>query len=136
MSNLFIIASRKAYRFKTEVGQLSVEQLWELPIKSNHGVSASSIAEKLYSQIKPTTELSWLGTTTDDAEQEDLKNKLEIVRFIVETRRAEALAQQEQESRKQLLAKLIAEQARRKEESLTGQSDEELAKLIAELEAK
>lgn len=109
MSNLFIIASRKAYRFKTEVGQLSVEQLWGLPIKSNHDVSLSSIAEKLYSQIKPTTELSWLGTTTADAEQEDLKNKLDIVRFIVETRRAEALAQQEQESRKQLLARLIAE---------------------------
>ena len=125
MSNLFIIASRKAYRFKTEAGQLSVEQLWELPIKSNHGVSLSSIAEKLYSQIKPTTALPWLGTTTtDDAEQEDLKNKLDIVRFIVETRRAEALAQQEQESRKQYLAKLIAEQDRRKEESLTGQSDE------------
>lgn len=136
MSNLFIIASRKAYRFKTGAGQLSVEQLWELPIKSNHGISLSSIAEKLYSQIKPTAELAWLGTTTDDAEQEDLKNKLEIVRFIVETRRAEALAQQELESRKQLLAKLRAEQARRKEESLTGQSDEELAKLIAELEAK
>lgn len=125
MSNLFIIASRKAYRFKTEAGQLSVEQLWELPIKSNHGVSLSSIAEKLYSQIKPTTALPWLGTTTtDDAEQEDLQNKLEIVRFIVETRRTEALAQQEQESRKQYLAKLIAEQDRRKEESLTGQSDE------------
>lgn len=136
MSNLFIIASRKAYRFKTEAGQLSVEQLWDLPIKSNHGISLSGIAEKLYSQIKPTMELSWLGTTADDAEQEDLKNKLEIVRFIVETRRAEALAQQELESRKQLLAKLRAEQARRKEESLTGQSDEELAKLIAELEAK
>ena len=90
----------------------------------------------MYSQIKPTTELSWLDTTTDDAEQEDLKNKLEIVRFIVETRRAEAVVQQEQESRKQLLAKLRAEQARRKEESLTGQSDEELAKLIAELESK
>lgn len=136
MSNLFIIASRKAYRFKTEAGQLSVEQLWGLPIKSNHGVSLSSVAEKLYSQIKPTTELSWLGITTDDAEQEELKNKLEIVRFIVETRRAEALAQQEQESRKQLLANLRAEQANRKEESLMGQSDEELAKLIAELEAK
>lgn len=34
------------------------------------------------------------------------------------------------------IANLRAEQANRKEESLMGQSDEELAKLIAELEAK
>lgn len=137
MEKLFVIATRKGYRFKTEIGNLNVEQLWDLPVYSKRGgVDLATIAANLNAQVKRSDGLDWLGGKDNDLEQEEVKNKLAIIKFIVETRRAEAQAAQEAESKAQLLAKLKEERNRRKEQALTEQSDEELNKLIAELEQK
>lgn len=138
MENLFILATRNKYRFQSQVGQLTVEDLWGLPITSqrSEALTLSMLAQNLNAKIKPTEGLEWLEIQRETVEQEELKNKLAIIKFIVETRRAEATARQEAESKAQLLAKLKAEQLRRKEQNLIGQSDEELEKLIAELEQK
>lgn len=138
MENLFILATRNKYRFQSNVGLLSVEDLWGLPITSqrSEALTLSMLAQNLNAQIKPTEGLEWLETQRGNAGQDELKNKLAIIKYIVETRRAEATAHQEAESKAQLLAKLKAEQTRRKEQNLMDQSDEELAKLISELEQK
>lgn len=138
MENLFILATRNKYRFQSEVGQLTVEDLWDLPTTSqrSEALTLSTLAQNINAKIKPTEGLEWLETHRENAEQEELKNKLAIIKYIVETRRAEAAARQEAESKAQLLAKLKAEQSRRKEQNLMDQSDEDLAKLIADLEQK
>lgn len=138
MENLFILATRNKYRFQSNVGQLSVEDLWGLPITSqrSEALTLSMLAQNINAKIKPTEGLEWLETQRENAEQEELKNKLSIIKYIVETRRAEATARQEAESKAQLLAKLKAEKTRRKEQNLMEQSDEDLEKLIAELEQK
>lgn len=138
MENLFILATRNKYRFQSNVGQLSVEDLWGLPITSqrSEALTLSMLAQNINAKIKPTEGLEWLETQRENAEQEELKNKLAIIKYIVETRRAEATARQEAESKAQLLAKLKSEQVRRREQNLMDQSDEDLAKLIAELEQK
>lgn len=138
MENLFILATRNKYRFQSDVGQLSVEDLWGLPITSqrSEALTLSMLAQKINAKIKPTEGLEWLETQRENAEQEELKNKLAIIKYIVETRREEAVARQEAESKAQLLAKLKAEKLRRKEQNLMDQSDEEIDKLIADLEQK
>lgn len=138
MEKLFILASRNKYRFQSDVGQLTVEDLWDLPTTSqrSEALTLSLLAQNINAKIKPTEGLEWLETYRETAEQEELKNKLAIIKHIVETRREEAAARQEAESKAQLLAKLKAERSRRKEQNLMDQSDEDLAKLIAELEQK
>lgn len=138
MENLFILATRNKYRFQSNVGQLTVEDLWGLPITSqrSEALTLSMLAQNINAKIKPTEGLEWLETQRETAEQEELKNKLAIIKYIVETRRAEATARQEAERKAQFLAKLKAEQSRRKEQNLMDQSDEDLEKLIAELEQK
>lgn len=134
MEKLFITATRKGYRFQTEIGLITVEQLWDLPVHSTRGVNLATIAEQLNAQVRKSDGLDWLGGKVNDLEQEEIKNKLNIIKYIVETRRAEKMAAQEAESKAQLLAKLKEERNRRKEQSLVEKSDEDLDKLIKDLE--
>ena len=52
MSNLFEVAARKKYRFDSQKGLLSVEELWDLPLQSTKSVSLDSIAIALNKEIK------------------------------------------------------------------------------------
>lgn len=135
MVNLFELASRKAYRFKTSVGELMVEQLWDLPINSNHsrGVCLRKIAEELNAQIQPDSTLDWLGSSGDTIDQEDLKNKLAIIKHIVETRRAEIQQAQEAEAKRSMLDRLLKIKQKRADGALENMSDEDLDKMIADL---
>ena len=131
--NLFEIASRQSYRFQSSIGDLTVEQLWNLPVTTTKANSASlsAIAEQLNTELTPSSELDWLNQGEVKSElQQDLKNKLGIVKHIVETRYKEAKEKQDAEAKSQLLKKLQAEQLRRKEESLYSLPDDELAEAI------
>ena len=50
--NLFEIASRNKLRVPTTKGDLTVEQLWDLPLKSANGLSLDSIAIALNKQLE------------------------------------------------------------------------------------
>lgn len=47
MTNIFEKASRTKVRFEHPRGNFTVEQLWELPLKSTVKVSLNELAEKL-----------------------------------------------------------------------------------------
>jgi len=134
MDKLFETATRRAYRFDTDKGQLTVEQLWSLPVESCGRVNLTDMAIELYRQLPTNTGLDWLNVSAgNETKIEIVKHKLAIIQHIVETRRAEAIANEEAYRKEQLLFRLEAEQARRKEQNLMDKSDEEIEKLIADL---
>ena len=80
---LFEQATRGKYRFDTHVGPLSVEDLWDLPVK------ALDLAFKgLNALAKEIQEESLLDTRS--AEDRVVENKIEIIRYIVGVKQQEA----------------------------------------------
>ena len=45
MDNLFLQATREKFRFESSKGDLSVEQLWDLPLTSRTGFDLDTVAK-------------------------------------------------------------------------------------------
>jgi len=79
MKNLFEIADRKKYRFPTRKGNASCEDLWDLSLESLDTL-AGTIDAQLLSK-------SYIEKEIKD--KEELENKLEIIKYIIETKLTE-----------------------------------------------
>lgn len=114
---------RKKARFATEKGELSVEQLWDLTIPQLDKL-AVSLQEK-YENSNPKSFI--VKKTTKD---KDLKDQLDVVLDILETKVDEAeLAKEkaERKERNQKIYKLIEE---KKDKALEGKSIKELTAML------
>lgn len=88
MDNIFEKASRAKLRFSTVRGNLSVEQLWDLPLDKGE-VNLYNIAQELLANVadKPAEKLSFFSKAV--AVDETAELKFEIVKHIVTTKVAE-----------------------------------------------
>lgn len=123
-NDVFELATRKKYRFPFN-GQISVEDLWELTITQLDRVYKTLMEEK-----KTGDEESLLSVMT--AADTDLNNRIELVRYIFETKqaeKAEAAARAEREEQNRRIREMIAT---KKIEALAGKSIEELEALLRE----
>ncbi len=84
--NLFLIAAKKKYRFESSKGELTTEQLFDLPKQSTRGASLDEVYRKIKSQIKDS---EGLFESTNDRVQIELKNKLELIKEIASIREKE-----------------------------------------------
>lgn len=130
MSNLFEIATRKQYRFNSQVGALSVEDLWNLPLTSTRSASLDAIAKELYSQLNEET-VSFVTPSVSD--NTVVQQKFDIVKHIIDVKVAERDAAKlaaENATKKQKILSLIAQ---KQDEQLSGSSLEELQALANSL---
>lgn len=130
--SIFEIASRKKLRVQTERGELTVEQLWDLPLKANGKLSLDGIATNLYSKLE-STKVSFVDNVVEDSDNQIL---FDIVLHIIKVRKDEILENQERAknaSTLRLLKEILAKQELNQLESLTS---EELKAKISELESK
>lgn len=136
MKNLFLIATKKGYRFSDGVNTYTVEDLWKLPINSTRSFDSTlaKIAGKLNDRLKEiTAELPWLEFEGVTDEQEEIQNKLDLVREIVECIREDIAAVKEREQNEVLREQILAEQERRKYSVLKEKTDEELEEMAKSL---
>jgi len=86
--NMFEVASRKKLRFDNpNGGQLSVEDLWDLPLQSENKASLDKIAVTLFRKLRDNEEMSFVSETTSTDTTTQLK--FDIVRHVIDTRKAE-----------------------------------------------
>lgn len=130
--NLFEIASRKKLRIPTIKGDLTVEQLWDLPLKST-GLSLDKIAIDLNKQLENTS-ISFVDEVKD-TKSTNTKVLFDIVLYIISVRKAEVKAQEEKLAKQSQLKFLEELQAKKRLANLESLSEEEIAKQIAELKA-
>lgn len=124
--NQFVNATRKKYRFQSNKGLLTVEDLWELNL-----AALDSIAVDLDEKIQKAGRKSFIErrspSTTDDA------TKLDIVKFVIETKQTEADAAKvraEKANQREFLKSLLEKKQIAQLENLTPeQIQAELAKL-------
>lgn len=123
--NLFEIATRNRYRFNYK-GVMTVEDLWSLRVED-----LDAIFKMLNRQKKTADEDSLLATKS--AEDQDLANKIDIVRYIVSVKLAEAAERVSAAEKKAQRDKIMGIVAKKKDKALEDMGIEDLMKKLEEL---
>lgn len=123
--NLFEIATRNRYRFNYK-GVMTVEDLWSLRVEN-----LDAIFKMLNRQKKTADEDSLLATKS--AEDQDLANKIDIVRYIVSVKLAEAAERVSAAEKKAQRDKILEIVAKKKDKALEDMGIEDLMKKLEEL---
>lgn len=116
--NIFEIATRKKYRFPYK-GNVSVEDLWSLSLESLDVVYRA--LNQTYNQMA--SEVSLLHNNLGD---EDIRNKIEIVRYIVQVKLSEKQAALAEKRRAEEKQKILSVLKQRDDDKYNKMSDEEL----------
>lgn len=131
--NLFEVATRNQFRFPSDRGDLTVEQLWDLDLKSKNGFDLDTIARAINKELKAETEESFVNITPNP-KKKPLEQKLELVKYIIETKMEEAKKAKERAERKEKREKLMRAIADKQDKQLSDASLEELQKELAAIE--
>lgn len=133
--NIFEEASRQKLRFPTVKGNLTVEQLWDLPLDKTE-VNLYQLASELVVEVqsKPEKELSFFKKATTKNKLAELK--FNIVKHIVTTRVAEIEEKEQEEVIKSEIAEIDKLIAAKTQEAKASLSVDELIKMKAKLSMK
>ena len=102
-NTLFVTATRKKFRFETTKGALNSEDLWDLSLES-----LDLIAVNLDKKVENGGKKSFIGKRDTSASENE--TKLEIVKFVIQTKLDEADARKtraEKANQKDFLASLL-----------------------------
>jgi hypothetical protein len=128
--SLFYNASRKKFRFSSDKGDLTTEQLWDLPLTGK--CSLNSVAVGINRLLKETGEESFVEDTSNPA-QARLREQLEVVKTVIAVRQQENREKMEVLARKETRDKIQRILAEKKDAALSDLSVEELEKQLAAL---
>lgn len=123
--NLFEIATRNRYRFNYK-GVMTAEDLWSLGVKD-----LDAIFKTLNRQKKADNEDSLLATKS--AADTELANKIELVKYIVSVKLAEAEDRKNAAEKKEQRDKILAIMAKKKDAKLENMDVAELEAELAKL---
>ena len=137
--NLFFVAVRDGYTFETSKGYLALNDLFKIPVPikdietRSNTVTLDDLATGTDKLIKDKSGVSFVRRNKETNEITVLKNKLEILKFVIEYR---ILKYEEKmnllkdiENKKRKLAKIDAAIEQKETEDLSKLSIEELQKL-------
>lgn len=128
---MFEQASRKKLRFDTVAGNITVEDLWDLPLTSVSGASLDTLAKSLNKAVKESDEESFVVKKTTLNEVLDLK--FSIVKHVIEVR-LEEIEQKEnaaaRKAKKEMIMGIIAD---KQNDKLKNTSIKKLEEMVAEL---
>lgn len=128
---MFEQATRMKLRFTTPQGQLTVEDLWDLPLTSTTRANLDQIAVGLYAELNSNRNISFVNSnSTGDT---TLQIKFDIVKHIIDTRKAENLATAEARARKEKKQQILALIDQKETENLSSKSLDDLRKMAEEL---
>lgn len=126
VENIFEYATRNKVRFPYK-GSVSVEDLWDLSV-----TELDKVFKTLNSQSRQSQEESLLNTKSKEDEIIDIQ--IDIVKHIVTVKLAEKEAREKAAENKAKKQKIMAIMAARDEKALENASDEDLQKMLAELD--
>lgn len=131
MDAQFQAASRLKLRFDTPKGQLTVEDLWDLPLTSGAGkANLDDIAKSLHRQTK-TDDVSFV--TPPAAKDASIALAFDIVKHIIGVRIAERDAAADAAARAAKKQQLLSLIASKESEALAGKSLDELRAMFESL---
>ena len=126
VKNIFEYVSRNKVRFPYK-GNVSVEDLWDLSVSE-----LDKVFKALNSRRKQSQEESLLNTKSQ--EDEIVETQIEIVKYIVSVKLAEKEARERASENRARKQKIMAIMAARDDKALENASDEDLQKMLSELD--
>lgn len=133
MTDLYKYAAQTELRFSSVRGELTAEQLFDLPLTSKNGFDLDSVAKAVNAELKACSEESFVQAKSNP-KQKYYEVALDIVKDVIATQlaiNAEVLARQHRsEERRKLLDAIAA----KKDQVLSQASLDELEKKLAELD--
>lgn len=124
-NELFINATRNNYQFPFR-GMINVIDLWDLSL-----TNLDSVFKTLNAEVKKSEEESLLNTKS--REDEEISNKIEIVKYIVSVKLDEKKKREDAKKNAEMRQRLLEIKAKRQDAALENMSDEDLDKALAEL---
>jgi len=131
-TNIFEYATRSKLRFTTARGELSIEQLWDAPLRSTDGFNLNEIAKVASKAFKSATEESFVETTKTAAHIR-LEMALDVVKYIIEVKLDEESKAKKRAENRLEKEKLLGILAEKQDGKLSALSENELKKRIAAL---
>lgn len=121
---LFEKATRKKIRFATELGNLSVEDLWDLPLEN-----LDRVAQKLHKEVKEGEDESFITDAKPTLAFLETKTKFDVIKRVIEVRLIEKEAAEKAAKTRAKKAKALEELEKRQDRALEDLSDDELREL-------
>lgn len=128
---MFDQVTRLKLRFETSRGAISVEDLWDLPLKSETGrPNLDDVAKGIARQMKADGDV---GSFVDDVAKPNSLGQLmlDTVKHVIAVRKQEAAdkaKERERAATKQRIMEILAE---KQDDALKGKSEQELTALLA-----
>ena len=93
IDNMFETATRSKLRFASSRGELSVEQLWDVPLRARTGddFNLDAVAKAANKVLKGLTEESFVSTERTPAVAR-AETALELIKYVIATKLAEEKA--------------------------------------------
>lgn len=132
-TNIFEYASRNKLRFPSPRGELTAEQLWDVPLRSNDGFNLNAVAKAANEAVKAINEENFVETTRTAAHTR-VETAFEVVKHIIDVKLADEAAAKKRAENKIKREKLLTALAEKQDGKLSEMSERELKKQIAELE--
>lgn len=131
---MFEKAIKQKLRFDSVRGQLTTEDLWDLPLTSRNSFDLDTIAKAVNSKIKEAQEESFVKVRSNPA-QDKLTLQLDILKYIIADKMQEAETKATTVARQQQRQKLEEVLASKQNDALKGLSVAELQAQIDALKA-
>ena len=133
-NNMFEIATRNKLRFSSTRGELSVEMLWDVSLRSRDDFNLDSIAKSANKALKALTEESFVSTERTPAHAK-AELTLELVKYVIAVKLAEEETAKKRAENKVEREKLLAILAEKQAGKLSELSEKEIQRRINALDA-
>lgn len=132
--NMFETASRTKLRFTSLRGDLTTEQLWDVPLRSRDGFDLDAVAKEANKRLKAMTEESFVSPAKSSA-SDKAELALEIVKRVISIKLAEEEAAATRASNRQKKERLLQILAEKQAGALSALSEQEIQNQIKALDA-
>lgn len=128
---MFEKASKLKLRFETERGNVTTEDLWDIPLVAPNNMSLDHIAKTLSRALKEDEEESFV--IAKSTKNYDLELKFEIVKHIIKYKLQEKEKRENEAANKLKKEKILSILADKEDDALKGKSVASLKKMLDEL---
>ncbi len=133
ITNIFEYATRSKLRFASSKGDLTTEQLWDVPLRSSDGFNLNAVAKAANEAVKAANEENFVETARTPAHTR-IETALDVIKHIIEAKLADEAAAKRRAENRIKREKLLTALAEKQDGKLSEMSERELKKQIAELE--
>lgn len=131
-TNIFEYATRNKLRFASSRGEITTEQLWDVPLRSGDGFNLNAVAKAANDVVKLINEENFVETSRTPAHARS-EVAFEVVKHVIDVKLADEAAAKKRAENKQKKEKLLSVLAEKQDGKLSEMSERELKKQIAEL---